>query len=168
MPSNKWSTGWFPKTKTKERNGKGARVVTRNNGPIFRKSLLRKPLHCVCFVVADLLYMRISPLGMLLVGLWHDYHYCFRGEKERKSLWERRCSFGERQNMFGQGKEIFVSRSRQIFLNKKKNFLVWGGNIFWEEDKILLSKERKSLWERRGNRKMGNRVLSAKLCTQVS
>ena len=115
MPSNKWSTGWFPKTKTKERNGKGARVVTRNKGPIFRKSLLRKPLHCVCFVVADLLYMRISPLGMLLVGLWHDYHYCFRGEKERKSLWKRRCSFGERQNMFvclwvGVGKYFWTRR----------------------------------------------------------
>ena len=48
--------------------------------------------------------------------------------------------------MFGQGKEIFVSRSRQIFLDKKKKkFSVRGGEYFWEVDKILLSKERKSL-----------------------
>ena len=59
---------------------------------------------CVC-CWADLLYMRISPLGMLLVGLWHDYHYCFRGK--------RRYFLGSRQNTFEEGEEILVREERK-------------------------------------------------------
>ena len=64
----------------------------------------------MCVVGADLLYMRISPLGMLLVALWHDYHYCFRGEKERKYF------FGSRQNTFEQGEEILVREERDLLV----------------------------------------------------
>ena len=122
-----WQFGWenwFPKTRTKERNGKGARVVTRIKGSIFRKSYIYWENHCIVCVLSWVI----------------SYTWGFL-------LWE--CCWS-------------VSGMIIIIVSEGK------GDIFWEVDKILLSKERKSLWERRGNRKMGNRVLSAKLCTQVS